>query len=276
MLQDIAPHRLDIAFVPCALTPDSRIFAFSEGRLYCSQDGNSFSLPSAAQLAFTDGRYLFTVDGIGCFLLSGELPEENPQWHYVPTKSLRELSPPEWRFAASVAESLDRWYRQNSYCGACAAKMLPGTEERSLVCPECGQTVYPKICPAVIVAVTDGDRLLLTKYAGRAFTRYALVAGFAEIGETIEQTVRREVWEETGLRVRAPRFYRSQPWGYSDTLLFGFWAELDGSSAPQLRDGELSEATWFSRDALPTDHSAYSLTGEMIEIFRHGGERMSL
>ena len=120
------------------------------------------------------------------------------------------------------------------------------------------------------VAVTDGDRLLLTKYAGRSFTRYALVAGFAEIGETIEQTVRREVAEETGLHVKNIRFYRSQPWVYTDSLLLGFWADLDGSDEIHRQTDELSEATWFSRSEIPTDHSEISLTGEMIEVFRKG------
>lgn len=135
-----------------------------------------------------------------------------------------------------------------------------------------GRTVYPKICPAVIVAVCHGDRLLLTKYAGRSFRRYALVAGFNEIGESIEETVRREVLEETGLQVDNLRFYKSQPWVVTDSLLFGFFAELAGPDCIHLQEEELAEAQWFPRNALPTDHSSDSLTGEMIEIFRAGKE----
>ena len=144
--------------------------------------------------------------------------------------------------------------------------------ERALVCPTCGRTVYPKICPAVIVAVCHGDRLLLTKYAGRSFRRYALVAGFNEIGESIEETVQREVLEETGLQVDNLRFYKSQPWVVTDSLLFGFFAELAGPDCIHLQEEELAEAQWFPRNALPTDHSSDSLTGEMIEIFRAGKE----
>ena len=128
----------------------------------------------------------------------------------------------------------------------------------------------PKICPAVIVAVTDGDRLLLTKYQGRAFKRYALVAGFAEIGESIEDTVRREVFEETGLRVKNLRFYKSQPWVFTDSLLMGFFCDLDGDDRITIQQSELSEAGWFPRGEIPTDHSGISLTGEMIERFRAG------
>ena len=91
--------------------------------------------------------------------------------------------------------------------------------------PHVPNTVYPKICPAVIVAIHDGDRLVLTRYKDRPFKHYALVAGFNEIGESIEETVHREVFEETGLRVKNLRFYKSQPWTFTDTLLFGFFAE---------------------------------------------------
>ena len=149
--------------------------------------------------------------------------------------------------------------------------MTHGASERSQVCPRCGQTVYPKICPAVIAAVYDGDRLLLTRYRGRPFTRYALVAGFNEIGESIEDTVRREVMEEVGLRVRDLRFYKSQPWVFTDSLLMGFFARLDGPDAITLQEDELSEAAWFDRRDIPADHSGISLTGEMIEYFRAHG-----
>lgn len=150
--------------------------------------------------------------------------------------------------------------------------MTHGTTERSQVCPVCGYTVYPKICPAVIVAVYDEDRLLLTRYTGRPFTRHALVAGFNEIGESIEDTVRREVMEEVGLKVKHLQFYKSQPWVFTDSLLVGFYAELDGTSKITLQEDELADARWYSRGEIPRDYSSISLTGEMIEAFRLGKE----
>ena len=130
--------------------------------------------------------------------------------------------------------------------------------------------MYPKISPAVIVAVTDGDRLLMSRYAGRPYGNYALIAGFTEIGETIEDTVRREVMEEVGLKVKNLRYYTSQPWSFSDSLLMGFYADLDGSPEITLDESELAEARWFSREEVPEPKGLFSLTGTMVNAFRKG------
>ncbi len=141
-----------------------------------------------------------------------------------------------------------------------------------LLCPHCGNMIFPKICPAVIIAVTDGDRLLLSKYAGRAFTRYALIAGYTEIGETLEQTVAREVMEEVGLKVKNIRYYKSQPWGVDGNILAGFYCDLDGSDQIHLDETELSMAGWYPRDDLPAKDDGISLTREMVRIFGEGKE----
>ena len=142
-------------------------------------------------------------------------------------------------------------------------------------CPDCGNMVFPKIAPAVIVGVTDGDRILMTKYADREYKKYALIAGFTEIGETAEQTVEREVMEEVGLSVKNIRYYKSQPWSFSDTLLFGFFAELDGDPEVHLDEHELALARWCTRDEIPEDDGV-SLTREMMRVFKNyrpGSER---
>jgi NAD+ diphosphatase len=121
----------------------------------------------------------------------------------------------------------------------------------------------------VIVGVTDGDRLLMTKYAGRIYKRYALVAGFAEVGETIEETVSREVLEEVGVRVKNIRYYKSQPWPFSDSLLMGFYCDLDGSDEIVLDETELSEAEWVHRKDIDVEADGISLTNEMIVHFKN-------
>ena len=132
--------------------------------------------------------------------------------------------------------------------------------------------IYPRISPAVIVAVTDGDRILLTKYAGRGYTHYALIAGYTEIGETMEQTVQREVLEEVGLRVKNIRYYKSQPWGVDGNVLMGFYCDLDGDDAIRLDERELALAQWHHRHTIPVKDDRFSLTREMIRVFAEGKE----
>ena len=270
MIQDIQPKCFHNEYTPRQARPEDYLIAITEkGVLAAQNEAGTIRLPRCGE---KQGQYLFCVDDTGYFLWEGESLSETDGFSYMNSRTLREFSPDEKLFACAAAESLGRWYSQNRYCGKCASAMEKSTAERAMVCPRCGQTVYPKICPAVIVAVTNGEKLLLTKYAGRAFKRYALVAGFNEIGESIEDTVRREVLEETGVKVKNLRFYRSQPWVFTDSLLMGFFCDLDGSEEICRQESELSEALWHDRSTLPEDHSGISLTGEMIEIFRMGME----
>lgn len=130
--------------------------------------------------------------------------------------------------------------------------------------------MFPKISPAIIVAVTDGERLLLTKYAGRRTAAYALVAGFVEIGETAEECVAREVLEETGLHIEHIKYYGSQPWGFDGNLMLGYTARLSGSHKISLDDHELSKAIWLKPEEIPEIPDYSSLTREMIRRFRMG------
>ena len=109
----------------------------------------------------------------------------------------------------------------------------------------------------------------MSKYAGRTYKKYALLAGFTEIGETIEETVQREVMEEVGLKVKNIRYYKSQPWSFSDTILMGFYCDLDGEEEITLDREELALAEWFRRDEIPVEPSRDSLTNEMIIKFKN-------
>ena len=146
--------------------------------------------------------------------------------------------------------------------------MTRSHKERMMECKECGNTVYPKISPAVIVAVTDGDRLLMTKYNNREYKRYALIAGFSEVGETLEETVHREVMEEVGVKVKNLQYYKCQPWSFSDSLLVGFFCELDGSDKIKMDEEELSVAEWLHRDEIEMVYDGISLTNEMVIKFK--------
>lgn len=226
-------------------------------------------------------QYLFQIDVDGkmhkFFLgetdkLSHTLLE---QYEYGPHNLFRSKRPDYMAFAGVTACQLANWYSSVKYCGACGTKLVHDGKERMMRCPSCNAMHYPKISPAVIVGVIDreNDKILLTKYAGREYKKYALIAGFAEIGETIEDTVRREVYEETGIRVKNVRYYKSQPWSFTDTLLFGFYCDLDGEAELHIDEEELSVGEWLSPDEIPMEYDGISLTNEMIMRFKDGLEK---
>ena len=189
-------------------------------------------------------------------------------FEFVGVNSFRKAKPKATAFAAITAYHIYGWYRDNHFCGRCGGHTVHDSKERMVRCTSCGNMIFPKICPAVIVAVTDNDRILLTKYAGRMYRNYALIAGFNEAGETLEQTVEREVMEEVGLKVKNIRYYKSQPWGLSGSLLSGFFCELDGDDKITLQEDELSLGTWVKADELDLEDDGISLTREMIIKFR--------
>ena len=186
----------------------------------------------------------------------------------MPAGSFRTYGEKWLAFAGITASHLSGWYERHRLCGKCGEATRLSEIERMIECPSCKEMYYPRISPAVIVGVTNGSRLLLTRYANRPVTNYALIAGFCEIGESIENTVRREVFEEVGVRVKNIRFYKSQPWGFSSSLLMGFYCDLDGSEEITLDRNELAVAEWIDREKIAVTDTSISLTSEMIESFR--------
>ncbi len=278
MLHNIAPHQYHVEFQNRQAQAGDFVFPFCEGKLLVKEQ-DTLALPRWQELPADPARhqhYLLGMDEDAYFYthLTPQEAEELCQAGYtlLSRQQLRSMAPQHLMFAAVTAFQLDGWYTANRYCGRCATPMLHDSKERMVRCPSCGNLVYPRINPAVIVGVTDGDRILLSKYAGRGHTNYALIAGFTEIGETYEQTVAREVMEEVGLRVKNIRYYKSQPWGIDGNILAGFYCDLDGSDEIHLDENELSMAGWYHRDGLPIDDDGYSLTREMIRIFGEGRE----
>ena len=273
MIQEIAPHRYDNHYEPLSPSPDDRVFLFSLPKMLAREgEGREIRFPRLKDFARLPGEliYLFSIDGEKFFLAQPDGEWEAPGFSLLHTGAIRGCTPPELSFAAATAMQLSRWYRDNRFCGRCGGEMARDTKERMLYCPRCKNTVYPKISPCIITGITDGDRILLTKYARSGYNHYALVAGFCEIGESFEETLRREVAEEVGLEVENIRYWKSQPWSFSDSLLAGFFCDVRGSRTPRLVDGELKEASWFSRAEIPVSDDGVSLTRAMIEAFRQG------
>ncbi len=231
---------------------------------------------SGGDLSADACRYLFSIENQGMTekyflsnsqLLTSQLMEK---YEYRQQNVFRTMKPEDKAFAGITACQLANWYESTQFCGRCGTRLEHDKVERMMKCPKCGAMHYPKISPAVIVAVTNRDKILMTKYAGRDYKKYALIAGFTEIGETIEDTVRREVMEEVGIHVKNIRYYKSQPWSFTDTVLMGFYCELDGEDVITMDAHELSVAEWMRREDIPTEFDGISLTNEMIMRFKEG------
>ncbi len=273
MIQDMVQGRLENEFY--IKKPDEGdYFLFFKGNdVLIKNDGADCGFPELRQVrAFVnedDCIYLFSLEGRAYFM-TGDLAAAEPEgFFYTNVRQLYTQLPKELCFAAMTGKHLYFWYKSNRFCGSCGERTQRDTLERMLRCPACGNMIYPRINPAVIIGVTDGSRLLMSKYAGRLVTRYALIAGYTEIGETLEQTVRREVKEETGLDVCNIRYYKSQPWGVDGNILAGFFCELQGDDKIRLDENELSFAGWFEREDIPSDDKGISLTEEMIRVFKN-------
>ena len=284
MLQDLDFGKLDNAFHDWKPTPDDVVICIREGSVLLHRDDDdTLRLPRWDRVKQWAGewthwnektmQYVFRLQEVNYFLWMGEAgPCLDPEFHFEQTRGLRQMISKEICFGVMTAWHLYNWYRNNRFCGRCGIATVHDRNERMVRCTNCGNMIFPRISPAVIIAVTDGDRLLLSKYAGRNYTRYALLAGYTEIGETLEQTVSREVMEEVGLKVKNIRYYKSQPWGVDGNVLMGFYCDLDGDDTIHLDDTELALAQWFTREQIPAHDDGISLTREMIRIFQEGKE----
>jgi NAD+ diphosphatase len=270
MIQDIGNCCFDNSYRDIEPEPQDYCLFFVNDKIFAKYDEEKKTLyfPHCMN---TDAEsiYLFSVNEDRYFLEEGDA-EGFDMFSMRELMSL-DLNENKEIFIAFSAYHLYRWYRSSRYCGCCGEKMKDSRKERAMVCPKCGNTIYPRINPAVIVGVKNEDQLLLTKYRN-GYSYNALVAGFAEFGETLEETVAREVKEETGLCVKNIRYYKSQPWGIAQDLLAGFYCEVDGDDTISMDENELRYASWVKRRDIVLQPKRYSLTNEMMERFKNGLE----
>ena len=149
------------------------------------------------------------------------------------------------------ARALVLWHASQVFCGVCGSSARPDAAGNSRICMnnDCCRVIFPRVDPAIIVLVSDGDRCLLGRQASWPEGRYSTVAGFVEPGESLEDAVRREVYEETNIRVSTVSYHSSQPWPFPSSLMLGFMAESTSADII-LNDGELEDAQWFTRKEL--------------------------
>lgn len=189
---------------------------------------------------------------------------ETAGWERV---SLRQLLFTQQNIAFSVvgrAWQYIHFLRTHKFCGQCGAEMERVNWEMAMQCHRCRHRTYPRVSPCVIVAIHNGEKLLLAKgVRHKEANMYSTLAGFVESGESLEQAVHREIFEEVGVKVKNLRYFNSQPWPFPHSLMVGFIAEYDGGEIV-CQENEIDDAQWFNADALPNIPPKVSIAGQLI------------
>ena len=239
--------------------------------LVVRRDGDRVELPTdddAAALGLTgaDVHELPPLEGVPSVAAS---IDDGPLATPFEVGRLRELYPAlgDARFLmAGRATQVVEWATTHKFCGRCGGRTERVATERSMRCPACGLLGYPRIAPAVIVLVRRGDEALLARGARFPGAFYSTLAGFVEIGESLEDTIAREIREEVGIEVKSPRYFGSQPWPFPHSLMVGFFAEWAGGDVRA--DGtEILDARWFRRDELPMIPPRLSIARRLIDVW---------
>lgn len=277
MIQNIGLHVLSTDFAKPKPKVTDFILLFTKTEVYVMPETGA--LPTYRDWCELGGNddllvHILDVDGIQFYTVL-DLPEEMAaKFKKEIARYLRFVHPNWLRLAAVTGLHLYQWFQTHRFCGVCGAPMHPDNKELAMRCTneDCHSVTYPTVCPAVIVGVHDGERLLLTWSALQKNAIYALVSGYMSVGETFEETVHREVLEETGLHIKNLTYCGNQPWGFSGAQMIGYWAELDGSDEITLQREELKKAGWFTVDEIPAayEDEPLDLTHYMIEQFRAG------
>lgn len=205
------------------------------------------------------------LNGCPCRTVRIDAPVVAEGWQMVPLRESFDILPEAVYAMAGKAQEILYWDQQTKYCGVCGSPMKLHTDI-SKRCTNCGKEVWPALATAIIVAVTrnEGREILLVQSKKFKKDYMGLVAGFVETGETLEECLRREVMEETNVRVKNIRYFASQPWPYPSGLMVGFTAEYDGGELA-IQRSELNKGGWFSRDNMPDIPGEVSLARRLID-----------
>lgn len=245
---------------------DKLWFVFSEGRLLLEESpGKGFRIPrSVDKPSGTNGR-MFSIgcmDGAQCVATSAEggLPSGLCP---VGLRASFDLLPVQDYLMAGKASQILNFDRERRFCSICGSPLEYGNDIMRR-CPSCGREFYPTLTPAVMVRVTRGNEILMVRSHNFKGRYYGMIAGFLEIGETLEECVRREVREETGIEIKNLKYFKSQSWPYPTNIMVGFTADY-ASGRIKIQEEELSSGGWFHRDKMPEVPKKLSLARMLID-----------
>ncbi len=223
------------------------------------------ALPAAAvEGAEEAALYVGELAGQPCYALEVERFPEVAGGEPTSLRAVFALAGPEVFSLAGRAVQLLDWRKHHRFCGQCGTPTQMKEGEFGMACPSCGLIVYPRISPAVMVLVHDGDKLLLARSPRFKAGVFSALAGFVEPGETLEQCAAREVREEVGVEIANLRYFASQPWPFPNSLMVAFFADYAGGDiVPE--PGEIEAAGWYSPDDLPLLPEPISISRQLID-----------
>lgn len=245
---------------------------FQGTNLLVSKSDTSISIPVRETLERLGmgpepGHFLGTADGLPCRAVEAPPELGAPDgWAFEGLRALFGLLSDTFFSVAARALEVLEWDRGHRFCGKCGAATTLKDGERARECPRCGHLSYPRISPAVIVAVVRGEKILLARARRFPPGFYSVLAGFVEPGETLEECVAREVREETAIEVKNLKYFRSQPWPFPHSLMIAFTAEYAGGVI-KVDESELLDAGWYAADAIPSIPDPITVARKLIDWF---------
>jgi NAD+ diphosphatase len=273
-------------FIPQRIIPESHdsdfVFPFYEGKIALAQEDHRILRRSEITGAPVDRDEFFgLMNGTPCFAQEWDFEKAGYTW--IPLRQAFEILDEDLILWAGRGKQILQWLEHHQFCGRCGHPTEELERDWGVRCPNCSLVRYPRINPAVIVAITRetpaGPEVILVKKKESLSGFHSLIAGFVETGESLEEAVRRESLEEIGIELEDIRYWGSQSWPFPDALMVGFTAKYkSGELKP---DGEeISLAGWFNRERLPTTPPRFSIASKILsgifELFieeNEGGQK---
>ncbi|MDD3225618.1 MAG: NAD(+) diphosphatase [Clostridium sp.] len=231
-------------------------FAFFNNSLLVKKIDNILSIPKFSDIKSLNIKYEneFFIGKLGksfCFTtkIHNEV-DSITNFELLNLRDVASLMEKEIFLMSGRANEILNWDKNSKYCGRCGSKTENKKDEMAKICPNCNNIMYPVICPAIIVGIIKGDKILLAHNSGFKNNKYSLIAGFVEAGETLENAVKREVREEINIKVKNVRYYSSSAWPFPNSLMIGFFADYD-SGEIKVDGDEILDAGWFTKDNFP-------------------------